>query len=251
MVLASGPQDNESKNNIPIPKRISVYAPDYFTTKLLYYKTFTGNTNSSTSIANSFYVLNSAYRPDVYGGGGSAHSANGYDIWAGIYKQHRVIGSVVQLKWTALDSGTNVPAITRVGYEILGNTDDMAPTFAKGMEKLHFHHVGDITQYKTTAADKPAGNLACQAAASYVYNPDKIPDNVADYSNDPSTWLAVNSAPTTDKHTINQWAVDFAGSNARPIQFEIRIIYTVQWRELRYDKGILDIDTDPDKPPPA
>lgn len=234
---------DDNKEYIPIPKQISVYAPDYFTTKLMYFKSDEINTNSSSTIKSNLLKLNCAYRPD-----GTAHDANGYDIWSNIYKQNRVIGATVNMVWRCQDKGggaANYPDI-RCGYEILGNLGDAATTFNKMMEKKHRKHVGDITT--CFGINVVAGtiiqlsNKPYQCSANYVYNPNKVPDNIVDYENDPTTWNAVNSSPITP-HYLNMWIVESYGI-AKSCILEMEVVYTVQWRELRYDTGLLLMDVE-------
>lgn len=231
---------DENKQYIPIPKQISVYAPDYFTTKLMYFKRNLITTNASNILQQNIIKINSAYRPDA-----TAHDANGYDIWSNIYKQNRVIGATVNMVWRCMDTGGGAasnPDI-RCGYEILGNLGDSATTFDKMMEKKHKKHVGDITScINSGTAPIPLANKPYQCSATYVYNPNKVPDNITDYENDPTTWDAVNSTPT-NPHYLNMWTVE-TNNLAKTCWIEMEIVFTVQWRELRYDTGILVQDTE-------
>lgn len=233
----------------PIPKSIAIYAPEYFTVRLKYFSSTLATINASSTLYGKEIKLNNIYRPD-----GTAHDVNGYDLWAGVYRYNRVIGADVKMSWTYFDDSKN-PIQMRVGYEILGDVRngggtliDRAPTFLIGMEKQHFHYVGDISaglsKISTTSGSEStynAGNIPYKLHAEYRYNPGQIADAVEDMTEN-STFVAFGAAADTP-HTIRQWAVDTNGATAKTLLVETQIIYTVQLRELRYDNGMLTTDT--------
>lgn len=227
----------------PIPKSIAIYAPEYFTVRLKFFSTTLATLNASSSLYGKELKLNNIYRPD-----GTAHDVNGYDLWAGIYKYNRVISADVNMSWIYFDDSKN-PIQARCGYEILGTAStDKATTFNIGMEKQHFHYVGDISaglQKVCTASGAEStynsGAIPYKLNASYHYNPRKIADAVEDTTEN-STFIAFGSAADTP-HTLRQWAVDTNSATSKNVLVETQIIYTVQLRELRYDNGMLVADT--------
>jgi len=225
-----------------IPRSIAVYAPEYFTIRLKFFESTAVTSNGSSTLATSLLRLNNIYRPLA-----TAHDPNGYDVWASLYKYNRVIGCVVKMRWVYADS-TLSPGLMRCGYEILGSTSDTATTFKIGMEKQHFHYVGDVSsaigKKSNTAGSETTGNNGCVPycqTAEYVYNPTKISDNLEDLSEE-NTFVAFGATAAVP-HTLSMWTTDYTSSLARVVNFEVSVVYTVQLRELRYDNGMLVEDT--------
>ena len=221
--------DGEEVEVVPIPKRVALTAPDYFTITLPYadYHHIPAFTAATTGV-NRIYRLNSVFDPSTLA---TAHQPMGRDTWANVYDFYRVVHTKVKMTFINLSDITpgevNGSDTVIFGWE---ETDDSAGTIVTTrtalMERKHADH------RIVPGCDR--GNLKNGTYMEYAYSPTTW-DNHVHSTGIEERWTAINSTPTNSHFIVMHIFPAKVGTTPQPMNFElaVEIEYTVQFREVK------------------
>ena len=214
---------------VPIPSRVSLAAPDYFTIDLPYevpliYQAARNLAGNTARIVR----LNSIFDPDESSGG--TKQPMGRDTWASIYNYYRVLKSSVSFH--ILNANDRTLTATNRDTVIAGLewTDDTTATGTAQTVSAFQEEKQSITQMLPGAKEAPA-NLTTM---SYTYSPQSW-DYHVEGTGIEERWTPIGSDPA-QTHRLALRFFPFASSDTGnyDIEYVMRIVYTVQFREAKY-----------------
>lgn len=217
--------NHEDPEVVPIPKRISVETPDYFTINLKYHDSGTiDNPTTGNYWTPRCYRLNSVYQPGS-NSIGTAHQPNGFDKWSAIYSYYRVLRARVLLT-IHNQSGSNA-VLTCCGV----SHDQTAISSAGSKDVL-----GEMKHFELQPAGTRDGGNAMVVYTRDIYPGEYQPDIAqatgASSSGDAKSaiWTSVSADPVVPLY-IHFGHTDWGANTAVTCRYSLQIEYTVQFRE--------------------
>lgn len=217
--------NHEDPEIVPIPKRISIETPDYFTINLKYHDS---GTMDSTATGNYWlarcYRLNSVYQPGS-NSIGTAHQPNGFDKWSAIYSYYRVLRTRVLI--TIHNQSSTNPVLTACGV----SHDQTAISSAGSKDVL-----GEMKHFELQPAGTRDGGNAMVVYTRDIYPGEYQPDIAqvigASSSGDAKSavWTSVSSDPTVPLY-IHFGHADWGANTAVTCRYNLQMEFTVQFRE--------------------
>lgn len=224
--------NHEEPGIVPVPKRISMETPDYFTIKLKMHAS--GNFDSSAT--GNYWTqkalrLNSVYEPfQASYVLGNNHQPNGFDKWSNIYAHYRVLRTRVIL--TCHNQSSTLPLIAGCGV-----SHNYAAILSASSKDL----VAEMKHFEVQpVGTKDGGNgmvVFTRDIYPGEYKPDILittgvtpPETTGDGSAKLSIWTQTNSNPGVPLYLVfghTEWGANTA-VNAR---WNAQVEYTVQFRE--------------------
>jgi len=211
--MAQTSNDNEIPL-VPMPKRVAVSHPDYFSIILPYARTGTIVTGTSGSFFERGYRLNDIFDPEV----SALFSGQplGRDTWASIYDYYRVVQT--DMKITFYNSSTTSSALC--GYELTDDPTNLTTTREAFLQRKNNHHT-----YVT-----PGGKGIDYTVKQFTYRPEKWDLHITQESKD-TFWTPVGSSPSIP-HLLYIRAINGQSGNTIEMEYMVEMKFHVQFREV-------------------
>ena len=221
---------NDEVGVVPPPKRLALTAPDYFTVDLPYeiFEVHEELRDAAGTTLRS-YRLNSIWDPDA--SSITTKHPMGRDTWACIYQYYRVLKCRVEI--TVFNYEDRVQNTTNRDALIAGIewTDDSGTTGTAQTAEAFMEEKQSMTHVLHGLKMAPAN----AAYFEYTYTPESW-DYHVEQTGVENRWTAVGANPNhTHLLLLRMFPAVSVDTLAMKLEVNARLVYTVQFREPRFD----------------